>query len=154
MYGHILLILILITAAGCAANREYNPVAAATEQTFLLNESALAQVKTGMTQARVHEIMGDALVIGYSYEKALTNEADASKSVEGDYKPLTIANPYKTENITTAKDSYVVEYYVNSVKHSDGVVSDEEMVPLIFQGGILKERGWERVHALRAQKPS
>lgn len=151
MKHYTLIILILFTAAGCAATKEYNPVAASIEQTFLLNEASLAQLKTGMTQERVHEIMGDTLVIGYSYEKALTNETDAAKSVEGDYKPLTIANPYRTESINAAGKDYIIEYYVNAVKHSDGVVSDEELVPLIFQGGILKERGWDRVKALRVQ---
>ena len=154
MKTRLLATLLLVTLTGCATNQPYNPVASATGQTFLLNESAFAQVKTGMTQAQVHQIMGDALVIGYSYQKELTSEAQALKETKSDYKPVTIANPYKTQEIKTKDGTIVIEFYVSSVKQSDGVVSDNELVPLIFQAGVLTDRGWDRVNALRSANPS
>jgi len=52
-------------------------------------------------------------------------------------KPLTIVNPYKSEDIKTKDGVYTVEYYVTSVKQSDGVITDDELVPLVFREGVF-----------------
>lgn len=147
-------ILCLALMTGCATSPVYNPVTAATQQTFLLNESALAQVKMGMKETEVRQIMGDDIIIGYTYQKPLSSEKDIVESTSNDYKPLTIANPYKTEDITTKEGTYKVEYYVSSIRQPDGVVTDSELVPLIFHNGLLTGRGWDDLKALRSQNPS
>src|SRR5438045_204325 len=127
-----LLLTLVFVFNGCATEEMYNPVASANRQTFLLNETSFAQVKIGMIKPQVHQIMGDSITIGYSYQKPLSNEAAVLKSSADEYKPLTIVNPYKTEDIKTKNGSYIIEYYVSSVKQPDGVISDEETVPFIF----------------------
>ncbi|MBF0490330.1 MAG: DUF3192 domain-containing protein [Candidatus Omnitrophica bacterium] len=150
----ILLFLLAVVSGGCAAGM-YNPVTASTSsQTFLMNEASFAQVKVGMAQDKVEQIMGGSIVIGYAYQKPLTDEAAIAKAVSEDYKPLTIANPYKTEDIKTKEGSYHVEYYISSIRQSDGVVSDDELVPLVFREGILVARGWDYVRSLRLKNPS
>ncbi len=92
-----------------------------------------------MTIDQVHKIMGTELVIGYTYQTP-------------DYKPLTIPNPYKSEAI---KDTgYLIEYYIEAIRQPDGIVSDNELMPLIFKDGKLIGRGWPLVNSLRPAKPS
>ena len=124
-------------AFGCATNSEYNALTSAEKQTFLLNESSFAQMTIGMKQQQVHEIMGDAIVIGYSYDQA--NQS----------KPMTIANPYKKEDLSR----YTVEYYVTRVNQSDGIISDDELMPLVFREGILVGKGWDYLKSLRLKNP-
>lgn len=134
MYNRVMLrslfiLLVPMFLYGCATTEVYNPVKSALEGTYILNGSSLSAIKTGMTQKEVHEIMGQEIVIGYEYQNA---------SAE---KPITITNPYKTETISTAQGECIVEYYVTSVQHPDGVVSGDEMVPLTFCKGVLTSKG-------------
>ena len=154
MNTYLLSFLLVFLVSGCATSELYNPVKASTDQRFLLNKASLAQVKMGMKQDQVHQIMGDSIVIGYSYQKPVSSEPAVLQAPPSDYKPLTIANPYKTEDLKSKDGDYTVEYYVNTIKQSDGVVTDDELVPLIFQGGILVARGWDRVKALHLKNPS
>jgi len=93
--------------AGCGQERLYNPLASAAQQSYLLNESSFTQVTAGMKQEQVHHIMGDSIVIGYTYQNP---QSPSSTAV--DSKPLTIVNPYKSEDIKTKDGVYTVEYYV------------------------------------------
>ncbi|MEI7998432.1 MAG: hypothetical protein WCH62_02880 [Candidatus Omnitrophota bacterium] len=150
----LLLLALVVLAGGCATSQVYNPVAAATQQTFLLNESSFAQVEIGMKQTQVHQIMGDTIIIGYAYQKPLSDEAVVLKASFGDYKPLTIANPYKTEEIKTQNGQYAVEYYASSSRQSDGILSNDELMPLIFHEGILVAKGWDYLKSLSIKNPS
>ncbi|MBI4309211.1 MAG: DUF3192 domain-containing protein [Candidatus Omnitrophica bacterium] len=118
-----------LLVCGCAANGVYNPVQSATRQTFILNATALNNVRVGMKQAQVHDLLGQELIIGYSYQNAVAS-------------PITIPNPYKTRAVKTAKGECAVEYYVTAVRRPDGVVSDDELMPLTFCNGVLKQKGW------------
>ncbi len=135
----ILSIFLILTLAGCASTAVYNPMQVATQQEILLNENGFKAVTDGMSLEEVHKIMGNALVIGYQNQSP-------------DYKPLTIPNPYKTE---APKDPhYLIEYYVEAIRQPDGVVSDNELMPLIFKNGNLIGRGWPLVNSVRSAKPS
>lgn len=129
--------LFLCAACGCAINTVYEPVKAVHQQTLLVNESVLTQVVAGAKQEDVHRIMGDTLVIGYSYQNSLPPEAP--------YQPITIPNPYKKEVRKTPQGECAVEYYLTAVHQPDGIVSDDELMPLIFCGGILSAKGWEHL---------
>ena len=128
----LLVIVLSVFSAGCAITTVYDPVKAATRQTYMLNEASLANVRLGMTQDQVHAFMGQSIIIGYSYQNA-----------ESSAKPLTITNPYKTAPLKTPKGDCVVEYYVTAVHQPDGVVSDDELMPLIFCSNVLTYKGWE-----------
>lgn len=143
-----------VVSGGCSISKVYNPVTASLQQTFLLNESALAQVTTGMNQAQVHQIMGESIVIGYAYQKAVSDKDSALNASSADYKPLTIANPYKTEQIKTLEGVYLIEYYVSSIRQSDGTITDDELIPLIFREGMLMAKGWDYLKSLRLKNPA
>lgn len=128
------IVVFSVILAGCASTPVYNPMQSTTPQEILLNESSFKAVLNGMSLDQVHQIMGQALVIGYQAQSAA-------------YKPLTIANPYKSEAIKGT--AYVVEYYIESIRQPDGIVSDNELMPLVFKDGKLIGRGWPLVNSIR-----
>ena len=117
---------------GCAVNTVYNPVQSATDQTFILNAAALNNVRMGMKQSEAHHILGQEIIIGYSYQNT-AGTVDA--------KPITIPNPYKIELVKTARGECMVEYYVMAIRRPDGIVSDDELMPLTFCNGVLTQKG-------------
>jgi len=123
-----------LVLAGCATTPIYNPMKVATQQEILLNEGGFKLVQEGMSLEDVHKAMGQELVIGYEFQAP-------------DYKPLTIPNPYKTEVIKGT--SYTVEYYIESIRQPDGVIHDNELMPLIFKDNKLIGRGWPMLNSLR-----
>jgi hypothetical protein len=129
-----LIILFGLMLTGCATTPVYNPMLSTGQQEVLLNESGFKAVQDGMSLAQVHQIMGQELVIGYAFQSP-------------NYKPLTIPNPYKTEAIKGTDD--VIEYYIESVRQPDGIVSDNELMPLVFKNDKLIGRGWPLANSLR-----
>jgi hypothetical protein len=111
----------------------------AVPQEISLNESGFKAVKDGMTMEQVHNIMGQELIIGYALQSS-------------DYKPLTIPNPYKSETIKGT--GCFIEYYIEAIRQPDGIVHDNELMPLIFKNGKLIGRGWPLANSLRPVKPS
>jgi len=154
MKNLILFLVIVFTFAGCANAPVYNALVSSSQQTFLINGASLAQVLVGMKQEQVHQLMGDSIIIGYAYQKPLSDEETVLKSSAVDYKPLTINNPYKTQDIKTKNGLYKVEYYVSSVQQPDGVIKEDELVPLVFHEGILVGKGRDFLKDFRSQNPS
>jgi hypothetical protein len=132
-------ILLSLTLAGCASTPAYNPMKTVSQQELLLNESGLKAVQEGMTLEQVHKIMGQELMIGYEFQSP-------------EYKPLTIPNPYKSEVIKGT--AYIIEYYIEAIRQPDGIVNDNELMPLIFKDGKLIGRGWTMANSLRLSKPA
>jgi hypothetical protein len=127
------IILFCLILSGCATTPVYNPMTSSLQQEILLNESGLKAVQDGMTLDQVHQTMGQELVIGYAYQAS-------------NYKPLTVPNPYKSEPIKNSP--YLIEYYVEAIRQPDGVVSNDELMPLIFKENKLIGRGWPLANSL------
>lgn len=136
MHKMYLSVAVLILLAGCATAPVYDPIKASTSQTFMLNETGLKAAKPGMTQGEIHALMGQSIVIGYSYAHIKDGRKDGP-----DATPITIDNPYKTVPVKTAQGDCFAEYYVTVVHQPDGIVSDDEMVPLVFCNGVLTSKG-------------
>lgn len=128
----ISLLVLIFLSSGCAGNQMYDPLSSASHQTFLLNESALAQVTTGMSKSQLHKSMGDSIIIGYASTK-----------------PLTINNPYKTDDLKVKENIYTVEYYVSRVNQPDGVITNDELTPVVLHDGIVVGKGWGYLKSLR-----
>ena len=94
-----------------------------------------------MSQDAVHKLLGPDLLIGYDY----TAKEPA---------PITIPNPYKTEEIKTANGAYTIEYYVASIHHPDDLISNEELVPVIFRNASVAGQGWGYLHGVIAKEQS
>ncbi len=134
-----LIILLSLSLAGCASSVVYNPMQQPLPQEILLNESGFKAVQDGMTETQIHQLMGTELVIGY-------------KSQTPGYQPLTIPNPYKSEAIKGT--TYLIEYYIEAIRQPDGIVSDNELMPLVFKDGKLIGRGWPLANSVRPAHPS
>ena len=133
------IVLLSLSVAGCASTPAYNPMKMASQEEVLLNENGFKAAQNGMTPDQVHKIMGTELVIGYAAQSS-------------NYKPLTIPNPYRSETI---KDTgYLIEYYIEAIRQPDGIVSDNELMPLVFKDSKLIGRGWPLVNSLRPAHPS
>ena len=133
------IILLSLPLAGCAASVVYNPMQVASQEEVLLNENGFKTVEEGMTLDQVHKIMGTELVIGYAFQSP-------------NYKPLTIPNPYKSEAIQGS--SYLIEYYIESIRQPDGIVNDSELMPFVYKDGKLIGRGWTLANSVHTFKPS
>ena len=133
------IILLSLSVGGCASSVVYNPMQEANSAELLLNQSGFKAVQEGMTLDQVHSIMGQELVIGY-------------KSQTPGYVPLTINNPYKSETIKAT--AYLIEYYIEAIRQPDGIISDNELMPLIFKDKKLIGRGWPLANSIRPAKPS
>lgn len=125
-------LILIFLLSGCAFVQTYNPLDLALHQKFLLNESALAQLTIGMKQDQAHKIMGDTIIIGYSSQK-----------------PLTINNPYRIEELKAKQTNYTIEYYVSSVNQPDGIVTEDELTPVVFHEGTLVGKGRNYLKTLR-----
>jgi len=133
------IIFLSLALSGCATSPVYNPMQVTTQQEILLNESGFKALQDGMGLDQVHQIMGQELVIGYEFQAP-------------GYKPLTVPNPYKSQVIKAT--GYVIEYYIEAIRQPDGVVSDNELLPLVFKNGKLIGRGWPLANSLHPSIPS
>ena len=136
---YVWIIFLSLSMAGCASGPVYNSMQTAGSPEVAFNESGFKAIEEGMTMDQVHQIMGKELVIGYTFQAPV-------------YKPLTIPNPYKSEAIKD--EGYVIEYYIEAIRRPDGIVSDDELMPLVFKDGKLIGRGWPLANSLRTAKPS
>ena len=93
---------------------------------------SLRQVYKGMTRQEVKGVLLPKVIVGYELKD------EESKQ----YKPITISNPYRSKSIQKGSKHYDVDYYLFGIMKSDGQVSDEELVPLVFHGDRLIGYGW------------
>ena len=121
-----------VLLGGCASAPAPGPMAA-DPQVMQRRFISVSQIHTGLTRTEVASLLGREVVTGY----ALTDEAG------GEYTPITAANPHRTETVQNGKKSYSVEYYLVGIKVADDKVSDDELVPVIFQNEKVVGIGWD-----------
>ena len=134
-----LIVFLSLSLAGCATTTVYNPMQTPSPPEVAFNKNGFKAIQDGMTMDQVHKIMGTELVIGYQFHSP-------------DYIPLSVPNPYKSEAIKGT--DFFLEYYIEGIRQPDGIVSDNELMPLIFKNGKLIGRGWPLANSLRPAKPS
>ncbi|MCK5214024.1 MAG: hypothetical protein KAR05_01565 [Candidatus Omnitrophica bacterium] len=94
---------------------------------------SLRQVRNGMTKSEVASVVGYKVVVGYEL-------IDLNKE---QYKPVTLENPYRSEVMQKNGKRYDIDYYLVGIQEPDDKVSDDELVPLVFQKDKLIGQGWE-----------
>ena len=90
-----------------------------------MNKERLTKLELGMNETEVFMIMG-------------------TKTISISIKDLsdTIENPYKTEVYATEKDVYKIFYYYTDFMKGDGLITDDELTPIILKNNELL--GWGR----------
>ncbi|MDP2653602.1 MAG: hypothetical protein Q8Q08_06165 [Candidatus Omnitrophota bacterium] len=126
----IFLAALAVLAAGCVTI-ETETVSTGTFPKDLKAISHLRQARTGMTVQEVRSLLDEQVIIGY--EQAPDGQS---------YVPVTLNNPYRIETVQKGGLTYEIYYYFSGVKQPDGLVADDELVPLVFEDGKLVGKGW------------
>ncbi len=135
----IILWLYCLGLAGCTFLRVSEPprTSGVSPKAFIL--SRIENVRVGMSYGEVVAILGKTITIGYE-------RRDRASDV---YSLITISNPYRQESVRYSDKTYDVFYCFTRVRVPDGIVSDDELTPLVFERGILIGKGWNFLNALK-----
>ena len=90
-------------------------------------------VQVGMSHQEVKNLLGDKVTTGYE----ITNDNPPQP------KPIFLKNPFRVELYRTDDKVYEVAFYFTTLKHQDGMITDDELTPLVFENDHLIGRGWE-----------
>jgi len=80
-------------------------------------------------------MLGDQVVVGYNVKPGPEESLEA----------IVIKNPTRKE----VEGDHAIAYYFAKVQKPDGIISDDELVPLIFKDDVLVDKGWDAVFKLR-----
>lgn len=145
-----ILIVCCFFAAGCTVQTLSEPPVLGGKESGLsrpMEDSRLTRiggVRVGMTSREVAAMMGEKTIIGYERQDAAANA----------YHPVTVNNPYHKEFLRSADKTRDVFYYFTHVQRADGIISTDELTPLVFENDILIGKGWDFVNKLKAQTTS
>jgi hypothetical protein len=103
-----------------------------TEHVFP-TEEAIGKLLLGVSREEALALIGRTVTVGYELREGANDE----------YQPTTSPNPYRSQQITKSQNVYQVDYYLTRITKADGVISDDELTPLVFQDNKLIGKGWE-----------
>jgi len=125
--------------AGCAATQEITSSfdVSGVSPRFISTQ----QIRPGLSTKEVESLLGTQVVVGYE----LTDEK------AGQFKPLVVTNPYRKETV----GKYEIVYYLAGIKQADDKITDDELLPLVFQNDRLVGGGWSFVEQkIKQPKPA
>ncbi len=82
-----------------------------------------SQLHVGLSRAEVRGLLGKEVVTGYALVDEVTEQ----------YKPITLANPQRSEIIKKNGKTYTVDYYLAGIKVADDKITDNELLPVVFE---------------------
>ena len=102
----------------------------------------LHSIHNGMSPQEVKAVLNDKVVTGY----------DLVNSKKQIFTPITLKNPYREETLKSGDKTYEVAYYFTSIKKQDGMITDDELTPLVFENSRLIGQGWTFLNALKKEQ--
>jgi EAL domain-containing protein (putative c-di-GMP-specific phosphodiesterase class I) len=98
-----------------------------------------------MTKAEVLKAMGTDAV--QTYKKPALPSKKGSKQISDEiralYRSERINNPFRTETSHTADGVHVeILLYYTDTLNVDGAITDDELTPVVIEGGVLAGWGW------------
>lgn len=93
---------------------------------------SLHSLVKGMSRAQTRQVLTDKIIVGYTLVDAHS----------GQYQPITVQNPYRSETVARGAEEYVVEYFLVGINQPDDQVTDDELAPLVFKNDQLIGWGW------------
>ena len=100
--------------------------------------TSIENVYLGMTERTVSEIMGDEMVVGYQKNRKT-----------GVLEKINMGMVYRKEILKAGERIYLVKYYFTSTSKADGIISEEELTPLVFEQNRLVGSSWEFLFRLK-----
>ena len=104
---------------------------------------SLRPLHEGMSRQDVQARLTEKVTTGYD----LTEKKDA-------VIPIVLKNPYREETLKIANKTYQIDYYFTSIKKQDGMISNDELTPLVFENDRLIGQGWAFLDQLKKKIPS
>jgi len=122
----------LLVAGGIGAGAMWSKKS--VSQVTDVNRERLLKLSIGMTKDEALKTMGTE-----PFKNANWTEVSAHRKIT---RGMTITNPYRSEIIQGKDKTLEVIYYVTDDKDNNGAISDDELTPLVFDGGKLTGWGW------------
>jgi hypothetical protein len=101
------------------------------------NNARIATLQPGMTPEQVIAHIGPSTFKGEGLDAIMGIAA--------------IPNPFKTEMYPAGDDTFRLLYFFSQLTVSDGKVTDEELMPVVFKNGMLDGWGWSYWEGVAAQ---
>lgn len=99
----------------------------------------ISNVRPGLTSREVAVTMGEKTTIGY----------ERPDPTSATYHAITVNNPYHKEFLKSGDKTYDVFYYFSHIQRADGIISSDELTPLVFENDILIGKGWDFLNKLK-----
>ena len=128
-------LMLAILLAGCVSLSTQENTAMATKRKFL----NLEKITVGMTQEEVVNLLGKEIRVGYKGNKSLSENP----------QPIFLNNPFRAETLKINNKTYNVMYYLTEIKNDDGIVSDDELTPFVFENNKLVGKNWDFLFELK-----
>jgi len=133
------LLFVLCAVSACAS-------AGGFRETNLRN---LDRLRTGMTRDQVFDVMGTASVSTAGTESTgpvgVAEDTLGVNRVQipiGGPRPV-LQNPHRSETYESEGLNWEVLFYYTSVVEDDGLVTDDELTPVVLRDDILVGIGWD-----------
>ncbi len=134
MRTNILFIFCLIFS-GCALTTETRSPTVNVQKSL----TNIERVQKGMTYEDVKNMMDNQVNIGYQ----LSASAGSVPEI------ISVKNPYRRENLNHNGKTYEIFYYFTAIKSADGIITDDELTPLIFLNNKLIGQGQDFLFNLK-----
>jgi len=138
-YGISVVVLVAGTIAACASAGGFR------EDNF----RNLNRLRPGMTRGQVFDIMGTKTVSVSGTETSgpvgIGEDSLGVSQVQiplGGPKPV-LQNPHRSELYRAGGSNWEILFYYTSVVRNDGLVTDDELTPVVLRDNVLAGWGWE-----------
>ena len=132
--------LTLVICTGCAVMDAEVSDTYQTESYKNTSFNQFYRVNLGSSPKEVNEILGYKINIGFQKDEK-----------DGDFKAIEIDNPYKSVSISVKEKTYKVDYYFKKINKADGVISDDELMPFVFENDRLIGKGADYLFRVKNQ---
>jgi len=143
MKKYISLLLFVVLLCACETTQEYQHVDLPTrpkiQPTIKKRLTFINQIVAGMTEQEVLGIMGESVNVGYV----------KSDFLDGAYDSIPLQQPHKQEELVVENITYKIIYFYTHVSKPDGMISDDELTPLVFKDNALVGKGWDDLFELK-----
>jgi len=130
-------LIVLVFCGGCAVTAVISPEHPVVERNIaghtFPSDDAIRRLLLGVSREEALALIGRTATVGYEIKEGSADE----------YQPVTAPNPYRSQQITKGKAVYQVDYYLTHIHKADGMVSGDELTPLVFESNKLVGKGWD-----------
>lgn len=129
-------LFLLVVCAGCVGCQSVE-VKPTVSQEFVQRQFIVdSQLRAGLSRDEVAGVLGKEIVVGYTLADEVAEQ----------YNPVILKNPQRSQTIQKNGKTYVVDYYLARIQAADDKITDDELLPVVFESGRLIGRGWDFFH--------